>query len=120
MSSQCPVETIFCFICSSNNNIARITQMINHLCEKYGDSIQDAYAFPSISDLTGDHVENELRGLGFGYRAKYVVQTARLLLEKGGHEYIDKVLLNEKLEYEQVKQELLSLAGGESSIEISS
>lgn len=33
---QDPVECLFCFICSSNNNIARIALMVNRLSQRYG------------------------------------------------------------------------------------
>ncbi|KNC76325.1 hypothetical protein SARC_11166, partial [Sphaeroforma arctica JP610] len=36
---QDPVENVFSFICSSNNNIARITQMVHNLKRVYGREI---------------------------------------------------------------------------------
>jgi len=36
---QDPVETLFAFICSSNNNIQRISSMVDKLCVTYGQRI---------------------------------------------------------------------------------
>lgn len=38
--------------------------------------------FPEPQALTGDGVEAKLRALGFGYRAKYIAATARIVAEK--------------------------------------
>lgn len=38
--------------------------------------------FPGPESLTGDDVEAKLRALGFGYRAKYIAATARIVAEK--------------------------------------
>ena len=51
------MENLFSFICSSNNNIARITQMVEKLCVHFGPKIgtfqgQDYYGFPRVQDLT--------------------------------------------------------------------
>ncbi|OAL71122.1 N-glycosylase/DNA lyase [Trichophyton violaceum] len=77
-------ETLVSFICSSNNNIARISQMVEKLCINYGPFIgqlgdQKYYDFPEPSALTGTGVESHLRELGFGYRAKYIYQTAKIV-----------------------------------------
>ncbi|KAM5431308.1 8-oxoguanine glycosylase ogg1 [Microsporum canis] len=78
-------ETLVSFICSSNNNIARISQMVEKLCVNYGPFIgqlgdQKYYDFPAPSALTGIGVESHLRELGFGYRAKYIYQTAMIVV----------------------------------------
>ena len=75
-------EALICFICSSNNNISRITQMIDKLCLHYGPYIatldgKPFHDFPEPSALTADKVEAHLRELGFGYRGRFIVGTAR-------------------------------------------
>ena len=37
--AQDPLENLLSFICSSNNNVQRITKMIKSLCEQYGKEI---------------------------------------------------------------------------------
>lgn len=80
-------EALVGFICSSNNNIARISQMVDKLCKNYGPLIgtfEDApyYDFPPPVALAKPGVEQKLRELGFGYRARYLYQTACMIVEK--------------------------------------
>jgi len=80
-------EALIGFICSSNNNIARISQMVHKLCLHYGPLIghlngEPYHDFPLPIALTGDGVEAHLRELGFGYRAKYLWKTAKMVVEK--------------------------------------
>ncbi|KAL2353153.1 DNA glycosylase [Cryomyces antarcticus] len=82
-------EALVGFICSSNNNIARISQMVEKLCIHYGPYLGDFdskpyYDFPAPQALTGKGVEQHLRELGFGYRAKYLYQTALMVAGKEG------------------------------------
>ncbi|KAF3337726.1 N-glycosylase/DNA lyase OGG1 isoform X1 [Carex littledalei] len=84
---QDPVECVFQFLCSSNNNIKRIEKMVSVL-ESHGKHLGSVggfefYEFPSIERLALI-TETELREAGFGYRAKYVVGTAKALQEKPG------------------------------------
>ena len=84
---QDPVENLFSFICSSNNNIERISSMVDALCVKYGDIITEVngvvyHDFPSIAKLAEPQVEQELRELKFGYRAKFIHETAKILMKK--------------------------------------
>lgn len=77
-------EALIAFICSSNNNISRISQMVHKLCKNYGPFIgtvdDEAYHdFPPPEALIGKEVEAHLRELGFGYRAKYIAATARMV-----------------------------------------
>lgn len=80
-------ETLVGFICSSNNNIVRISQMVNNLCLHYGPLIahiddQPIHDFPSPEDLAVPGVEARLRELGFGYRAGYIAKTAIMVAKE--------------------------------------
>ncbi|KAL2825313.1 DNA glycosylase [Aspergillus cavernicola] len=81
-------EALVSFICSSNNNIARIGQMVEKICVNYGGYVASVdgrayHDFPSPEHLAGDaDVEARLRGLGFGYRAKYIYQTAIIVAKQ--------------------------------------
>lgn len=77
-------EALIGFICSSNNNIKRISQMVGKLCVHYGQFIghigdEVFYDFPTPKALAADDVETHLRDLGFGYRAGYIAKTAKSL-----------------------------------------
>jgi len=86
---QDPVECLFSFICSQNNNIPRITKMIESLCSSAGSYLGlkngiKWYSFPTLKEMC-KVTENQLKTLGFGYRAKYIVQTCKQLSEKEEH-----------------------------------
>ncbi|CAG8660176.1 43403_t:CDS:2 [Gigaspora margarita] len=112
---QDPVENLFCFICSTNNNIARISQMIEKLCNKYGNLVytlngQEYYDFPTLDKLVSSNVESELRQLGFGYRAKYITQTAKFLTEN--YSDAEKWLYSlRNVDYKVAHSSLLKLSG---------
>jgi N-glycosylase/DNA lyase len=81
-------EALVAFICSSNNNISRISQMVQKLCVHYGPYIatiegEPFHDFPGPEALSGVQVETHLRQLGFGYRAKYIAQTAEIIASPG-------------------------------------
>lgn len=84
---QNPMETVFSFICSSNNNITRISKMIDNLCQKYGQELYESeefgtvYSFPTIQRLAAEEVESELKSLGFGYRSKFIQKTAKNIVD---------------------------------------
>ena len=108
--NQDPFENTLSFICSSNNNIKRITQMIDSLCKKYSTPIEFNgkyyYPFPSIDSLSHPELESELRILGFGYRAKYIAKTVQFLLSDP--DYLMK-LRTENID--TARQALLKLSG---------
>ncbi|GAB6021920.1 8-oxoguanine glycosylase ogg1 [Chamberlinius hualienensis] len=109
---QDPVETVFSFICSSNNNISRITSMVEKLCSSYGDLIGEIdgvvyHQFPNPEKLAHVEVERHLKEQKFGYRASFIHKTAKIIKEKG-----DDWLYNlRKVDYPQAHQALLELSG---------
>ena len=82
------------FICSSNNNISRISRMVKSLCVNYSPSLislpppsgsgepETYHPFPPPSVLAAPEVATKLRELGFGYRANFIQKTAEMLIER--------------------------------------
>ncbi|KAK4533305.1 hypothetical protein CCYA_CCYA16G4187 [Cyanidiococcus yangmingshanensis] len=112
-----PVECLFSFLCSSNNHIRRISGMVEFLARRYGrcisaswvDNSDAYYAFPSVAQLATEATVDELRANGFGYRANFVVNTAKELLSRGGDKYLHALRLVH--DREKVMQELVTLPG---------
>ena len=99
-------ETIISFIISQNNNIPRIKGCIERLCDNFGEQIPDPsggfcryqpeervdcidcysetvrYDIPAPEKLAGLTVE-DLAPVRLGYRAKYIIETAETVCEKG-------------------------------------
>ncbi|MDR0855064.1 MAG: hypothetical protein LBN25_01710 [Christensenellaceae bacterium] len=69
-------ETIISFIISANNNIKRIQKIIEGLCSGLGEDKNGYFAFPTVEKLAAQSVEY-YRSRGLGYRAEYVLKTAR-------------------------------------------
>jgi len=89
-------EALVGFICSSNNNIIRISQMVHNLCKHYGPLIgyvddEPYHDFPTAQALTDPNVEGHLRQLGFGYRAKYLYQTAVIVAREHEAGWLDSL-----------------------------
>lgn len=90
---QDPWETLIGFICSSNNNISRISQMMDKLCIHYGPFLGTVagrafHDFPTAAALAGPDVASNLERLGFGYRAKYISKTAQIVANEKGIEWL--------------------------------
>lgn len=123
---QDPVENIFSFICATNNNIKRISQMVEKICKRYGSilecngqgkqSVYDSYySFPSVERLAESDVFDCLRHeLGFGYRAKFITGTAEKLvkLASENNETPREYLINlRKLTYKETRTNLITFPG---------
>lgn len=116
---QDPWETLISFICSSNNNVKRISKMCDSLCKEFGTYINEYedvrhYSFPSPEVLSSSpDVEQKLRSLGFGYRAKYIYQTACKFTNNIDYPSITIQSLNQlrQEDYETAHKFLLQLSG---------
>ncbi|XP_077369976.1 N-glycosylase/DNA lyase [Festucalex cinctus] len=94
MLRQDPTECLFSFICTSNNHISRIQGMVERLCEARGNLLcrldqTSYYDFPSLSSLADSSVEACLRELGFGYRARFLQQSAKQILDNRGDKWLE-------------------------------
>jgi N-glycosylase/DNA lyase len=74
--NQDPIETLFSFMISQNNNIPRIKGIIDRLCETFGDGETGQKTFPSAEKLSTLTVE-DLAPLRSGFRAKYILDAAK-------------------------------------------
>nr|KYP69954.1 N-glycosylase/DNA lyase [Cajanus cajan] len=110
---QDPLECLIQFLCSSNNNIGRITKMVNYV-SSLGTHVGDVggfqfHDFPTLEQLSSLS-EQQLRDAGFGYRAKYIIGTVNALQSKpgGGEEWLRSL---RKLDLHDVISELSKLPG---------
>ena len=104
---QDPWECLAAFVCSQNANMVRIKQLVASLA-KFGDPLDNRtrlYAFPNPEVIAGIEVD-VLRELRFGYRAPYLVQTARIVDENGPWLWSLR-----DATYDDAKRELLELPG---------
>jgi N-glycosylase/DNA lyase len=81
-------ETLISFIISQNNNIGRIKKCINKLCENFGEFIEEYrgkkyFGIPSANVLAS-LTEQDLAACGLGYRAKYLIETAKSIEKDNG------------------------------------
>lgn len=111
---QDPWENLCSFICSTNNNIKRISQMVENLCLHFGDYISDHdgikyYDFPTPVQLSDPSVEAKLRQLGFGYRAKYIQKTAQMISEHP--EGVASLIKLREIPYQDAHKSLLQYVG---------
>ncbi|XP_011003431.1 PREDICTED: N-glycosylase/DNA lyase OGG1 [Populus euphratica] len=109
---QDPLECLIQFLCSSNNNISRITKMVDFV-SSLGDYLGNVegfefHAFPSLERLALV-TEQQLREAG-GCRAKYVTGTVSALQSKpeGGVKWLESL---RKLQLQMVIDSLCTLPG---------
>ncbi|QNK39413.1 DNA-3-methyladenine glycosylase family protein [Caproicibacter fermentans] len=103
--NQDPWEALCSFLLSQCNNIKRIKGLVSRLCKTYGESNGACASFPRPEALAVLS-EQDLRALGCGYRAGYLVGTARRVAEGA----LDFDLLR-RLPLEEAKRELTALPG---------
>jgi N-glycosylase/DNA lyase len=108
---QDPWECLASFILSSTKQIVQIRQIVALLCERYGEPLAvapacpPAFAFPSPPRLARV-TEAELRACKMGFRAPYLLATARLVAS--GQFDLPRV---QSLPLEVARTELMQLPG---------
>lgn len=107
---QDPWETTISFIISANNNIRNIKNTINLMCKNYGKPIkykkQIFYTFPSckvLKEISQDELKEKTR---CGYRAKYIINTSKMIADGKVNLYNLKNLSTDK-----AREKLLTLPG---------
>lgn len=98
--NQPPWEALLAFILSANNNVQRIRQLVHkliNLCGKDG-------GFPTPERLSCIP-ESELRAIGCGYRAPYLIRTARMIKDGFPLESLSG------MPYEEAHRMLIQLSG---------
>lgn len=103
-----PVETFFCFLCTPNNNVARIRGLVRHLAA-YGPTMSGSNLnrFPTAERIA-EVTEQELRANAFGYRGGTIPRIAAELIGRGGPGYLDRL---RQAPYEEAHVELCSFHG---------
>lgn len=86
---------------------------MDKLCATFGPKLGeiDGHAyhdFPPPGALMGDGTEQTLRELGFGYRAKYISTTARIIAQERPAGWLDGL---RKVDYRDAHEALLELSG---------
>ena len=102
---QDPWECLVSFLCSSAKNIPHIKCIVEHLCRHYGPAISlgnyHGYGFPSPERISEGR---DLGRIKAGFRARYLLEVSRRVKS------MDLRALG-KLEYRDVKKELMALPG---------
>lgn len=103
---QQPWEALCSFIISQNNNIPRITGIIERLCENFGEKAgENDYTFPSPEKIAALSLD-ELSVLRAGFRGKYILDAAKKVSEKEID--LEKI---KKMPIEQARLELMKIKG---------
>ena len=100
-----PWETTVCFIISQYSNMKRIRKNVRSLIDTFGTkSIDGSMRFPSSEELMGAS-ERQLRGIGLGFRAKYIKHAAEYCTDN-----MDLKKIGRK-EYGLLKESLMEING---------
>ena len=103
---QEPFETLISFIISQNNNIKRITGIVQRLCESFGEKISgDLYAFPTAERLAA-LTPDDLSPIRAGFRHRYIIDAA----QKVADGMIDLEAIR-KLPYNEAREALTQITG---------
>lgn len=102
-------EMYITYIISQNNNVKRITSIVNKMSQKYGEKVifrnKEYYLFPTYENLK-DLTKEDFRNLGLGFRDEYLVNALNKIKEN--NKFLDDL---DKLSTESAIRELMSIKG---------
>ena len=102
-------EMYITYIISQNNNVKRITSIVNKLSQKYGEKVifrnKEYYLFPTYENLK-DLTKEDFRNLGLGFRDEYLVNALNKIKEN--NKFLDDL---DKLSTNNAIRELMSIKG---------
>ena len=103
---QEPFEALCSFIISQNNNIKRISGIIDRLCQNFGEQTADGnYKFVTAERLASLTAE-DLAPLRAGFRARYLIDAAQKVVN--GTVNLEACFT---LDYESARKELMQIVG---------
>jgi len=106
---QEPWECLISYICATCKNITAIKSILSNLSRRFGEEIhldhQSFYGFPKPTRLAKAELQ-ELEACGLGYRAEYVLSTAKSICEST----LNLEHLKKKA-YDEAKQGLMDFPG---------
>lgn len=105
------VESFVSFLCTPNNNLSRITRMVNYLAS-HGPVILEQgsmsfYAFPTL-EVIADLDEEDLVEQKFGYRSRTIPAIAKEVINRGGTRYLRDLT---ESTYTEATAELRTISG---------
>jgi N-glycosylase/DNA lyase len=96
------------YLCSPQMRIPRIKKMHNDMAREFGEVREvngvEMLRFPTQEELS-EASEGQLRELGIGYRAKYIVETLDILQNGFDHSELDS------MSYEEAREHMKNLYG---------
>lgn len=101
-------EATVSFIISQNNNIPRIKGCIESICRNFGAYIgeyggKEYYDIPTPEVMASLEIE-DLSAAKLGYRAKYLIETAKQVLKEGGIEAVKNQIMNSENPIEELQR----------------
>ena len=106
---QEPFETLISFIISQNNNIPRITGIIERLCGSFGERLDtpfgEMYTFPG-ADVVAGLTPDDLAPLRAGFRVRYILDAAKKV--SSGEISLDAIYA---MSYDEGKEYLKQIVG---------
>lgn len=103
---QEPFEALISFIISQNNNIKRISGIVERLCALCGEEIaRGVFAFPTVDELAKLTAE-DLAPIRAGFRARYIADAAQKV--KSGEVNLNAL---KELSFDKAKAELMKITG---------